>query len=314
MNALAGQRFRSTHKRKMARSVGDLVGNTPLLDLSKYSPHSRVRIYAKAEWCNPGGSVKDRPAKRILSTAVRSGQLTGEKILLDASSGNTGLAYALFAAARRYGVRLAVPENVSRYQKNLLRAYGADVVYTSAQEGSDGAIRTAQSIFAEEPEKYFYADQYSNEENWRAHYLGTAPEIWWQTHGTLTHFVAGLGTSGTFTGVARWLRMINPTIRLISVQPDSPFHGLEGLKHMPSALVPAIYDERLADENLEVPSEGSQELVRDLARREGLLVGLSAGGALYAARQVAAEIDHGIIVTVFADGGQRYLEEKFWDK
>ena len=314
MNSLSPQ-LRRTKRRKMpARSVYDLVGNTPLLDLSKYSPHPRVRIFAKAEWHNPGGSVKDRPASRIISTAVRSGQLTKEKFLLDASSGNTGLAYAMFAAARGFRVRLAVPENVSRYQKNLFRAFGADVVYTSAQDGSDGAIRAAQAIFAEAPEKYFYADQYGNQENWKAHYHTTAQEIWRQTRGKLTHFVAGLGTSGTFVGVGRWLRMINQAIRLISAQPDSPFHGLEGWKHLPSALVPAIYDERLADENLWIPTEAAQELVRDLARREGLLVGLSAGGALHAARQVAAEIDHGVIVTIFADGGQRYLEEKFWEE
>jgi len=313
MNLLSPQ-LHHKRRKKLARSVYDLVGNTPLLDLSKYSPHPRVRIFAKAEWYNPGGSVKDRPASRIISAAVRSGQLTKEKFLLDASSGNTGLAYAMFAAARGFRVRLAVPENVSRYQKNLFRAFGADVVYTSSQDGSDGAIRAAQAIFAEAPEKYFYADQYGNQENWKAHYHITAPEIWWQTRGKLTHFVAGLGTSGTFVGVGRWLRMIDPAIRLISAQPDSPVHGLEGWKHMPSALVPAIYDERLADENLWIPTEASQELVRDLARREGLLVGLSAGGALHAVRQVAAEIDHGVIVTIFADGGQRYLEEKFWEE
>ncbi len=311
MNILASPRSRSSKRRKPARSVGDLVGNTPLLDLSKFSPHPRVRIFAKAEWYNPGGSVKDRPASRIISSAVRCGQLTKDKTLLDSSSGNTGLAYAMFAAARGFNVLLAVPENVSQYQKNLLRAFGADVVYTSAQEGSDGAIRVAQTIFAEAPEKYFYADQYGNHENWKAHYNSTAPEIWRQTRGRLTHFVAGLGTSGTFVGVSRWLRMINPAIRLISAQPDSPLHGLEGWKHMPSAIVPAIYDDRLADENISVYTEAAQELVRDLARREGLLVGVSAGAALQAARQVAAEIQQGIIVTIFADGGQRYLDEKF---
>lgn len=313
MNSLFGQQSRASRKRKPARSAGDLVGNTPLLDLSKYSPRSGVRIFAKAEWYNPGGSVKDRPASRIISAAVRSGHLTKDKILLDSSSGNTGVAYALFAAARGFKVLLTVPANVSRHQKNLLRAFGAEVVYTNAQEGSDGAIRAAQAIFAEAPEKYFYADQYGNQENWKAHYHTTAPEIWRQTRGRLTHFVAGLGTGGTFVGVGRWLRMINPATRLISAQPDSPFHGLEGWKHMASALVPAIYDETIADQNISVPTEEAQELVRDLARREGLLVGLSAGGALQAARHVAAEIDRGIIVTIFADGGQRYLEEKFWD-
>jgi len=314
MNTLSKQRSRAGRNNMAARSVFDLVGNTPLLDLSRYSPRPKVKIFAKAEWYNPGGSVKDRPASRIISLALRHGQLTKDKILLDASSGNTGLAYALFAAARGYKVRLTVPENVSAHQKNMLRAFGAEVIYTSAQEGSDGAIRMAQTIFAEAPEKYYYADQYGNQENWKAHYHTTAPEIWRQTRGRLTHFVAGLGTSGTFIGVGRWLRMINPAIRLISAQPDSPFHGLEGWKHMASALVPAIYDEKLADENLSIPTEAAQELVRDLARRQGLLVGLSAGAALYAARHVAAEIDCGVIVTVFADGGQRYLEERFWEK
>lgn len=298
----------------MVRSIFDLVGNTPLLDLSKYSPHSQVRIFAKAEWYNPGYSVKDRPASRIVTAAKRSGQLANGKILLDSSSGSTGLAYALFAAALGHKVLLAVPENVGVYQKNMLRAFGAEVIYTSAQEGSDGAIRLAREIFAEAPEKYFYADQYSNPENWRAHYHTTAPEIWRQTRGGLTHFVAGLGTSGTFIGVARRLRMINPAVRVISAQPDSPFHGLEGWKHMASSVVPAIYDNRLADENIEVPTEAGQELVRDLARRDGLLVGISAGGALQAARQVAAEIKQGVIVTIFADGGQRYLDEKFWER
>lgn len=313
MMTLQKNKPRTGIRRTPARSVFDLVGNTPLLDLSKYSPHPQVRIFVKAEWYNPGYSVKDRPASRIMFSAIRSGQLTKGKILLDASSGNTGLAYALFAAALGYKVLLVMPENVSAYQKNLLRAFGAEVIYTSAQEGSDGAICVARQIFADAPEKYFYADQYSNPENWQAHYHTTAPEIWWQTRGRITHFVAGLGTSGTFVGTARWLRAINPAIRLISAQPDSPWHGLEGWKHMPSALVPAIYDDRLADENIEVPTEAAQDLVRDLARREGLLVGISAGGALQAAWQVAAEIERGVIVTIFADGGQRYLDEKFWE-
>lgn len=300
-------------RRTPACSVFDLVGNTPLLDLPTYSPHPQVRIFAKAEWYNPGYSVKDRAASRILRAAMSRGKLRHGRILLDATSGNTGLAYALFAAALRHKVLLAVPENVSPFQKNLFRAFAADVVYTNAQEGSDGAIRVARDIFAGAPEKYFYADQYSNPENWKAHYHTTGPEIWRQTAGKITHFVAGLGTSGTFVGTARWLRAINPAIRLISAQPDSPVHGLEGWKHMPSAIVPAIYDHRLADQNIEVSTEAAQELVRHLARRLGLLVGVSSGAALQATLQVAAELKRGCIVTIFADGGQRYLEERFWE-
>lgn len=290
------------------------VGNTPLLDLSAYSPNARVKIFAKAEWQNPGRSVKDRAASRIIRSALRSGALTRGKILLDSTSGNTGVAYALFGAALGVRVRLAVPDNVSDYLRDLLRAYGAEVIWTSAHEGSDGAIRMAHALYEERPAQYFYANQYGNPENWRAHYHATAREIWRQTRGRLTHFVAGLGTSGTFTGTGRRLRELNPGIRLVSVQPDSPLHGLEGLKHMPTAIVPAIYDAALADENLGVATEAAQELVRDLARRHGLLAGLSSGAALAAARLLAAGLDRGLIVTIFPDGGHRYLKEKFWNE
>lgn len=297
-----------------ARSVFALVGNTPLLDLSFASPNRRVKIFAKAEWQNPGRSIKDRAASRMLRAALRRGQLEHDKILLDSTSGNTGVAYALFGAALGIRVRLVVPENVSAYQKNLLTAYGADVIWTPASESSDGAIRVARALFEESPARYFYANQYGNAENWRAHYFGTAREIWKQTRGLLTHFVAGLGTSGTFTGTGRKFRELNPAIRLISVQPDSPLHGLEGLKHMPTAIVPAIYDANLADENLGIETEAAQELVRDLARRKGWLIGLSSGAALEAARRVAAKIESGFIVTIFPDGGHRYLEERFWNE
>jgi len=296
------------------RSVFTLVGNTPLLDLSFASPNRRVKIFAKAEWQNPGRSIKDRAASRMLRAALRRGQLDRKKILLDSTSGNTGVAYALFGAALSIRVRLVVPENVSAYQKNLLTAHGAEVIWTSASEGSDGAIRLARAMFEEAPSRYFYANQYGNPENWRAHYFGTAREIWKQTRGRLTHFVAGLGTSGTFVGTGRKLRELNPAIRLISVQPDSPLHGLEGLKHMPTAIVPAIYDANLADENLGVATEAAQEFVRDLARRKGWLIGLSSGAALEAARRVAAKIESGFIVTIFPDGGHRYLEERFWNE
>lgn len=295
------------------KSIFDFVGRTPLLDMSKYSPNNTVKIFAKAEWTNPGLSVKDRPASRIIRKALEGGELTANRILLDSTSGNTGLAYALFGAALGIRVRLVVPENVSRFQKNLLRAYGPDVVWTAAQEGSDGAIRAARAIFAETPQRYFYADQYSNPENWKAHYYTTALEIWQQTHGAVTHFIAGLGTTGTFVGVGRRLRELNPATRLIAFQPDSPFHGLEGLKHLRSAMVPSIYDATIADNNLEIATEAAQHWVRTLARRDGLLIGLSAGAALEASRKIAKQLDAGIIVTIFPDGGQRYLEESFWD-
>jgi cysteine synthase B len=303
-------------KRAFSSPVKDvfaLVGKTPLLDLSRYSPKSTVKIFAKAEWANPGHSVKDRPVSRIIRKALQRGELTRERILLDSTSGNTGLAYALFGAALGIRVRLAVPENVSPFQKNLLRAYGADVVWTSAQEGSDGAIRIARTIFAENPQRYYYADQYSNAENWKAHYHTTAPEIWRQTRGRLTHFVAGLGTTGTFMGASRRLLECNSSIRVLSFHPDSPFHGLEGLKHLPTALAPAIYDAALADDNLEIATEPAQHWMRELARREGYLIGLSSGAALEACRQVATRLESGVIVTIFPDGGHRYLEDSFWE-
>lgn len=304
-------------KRRLApppvKNVFALVGQTPLLDLSRYSPNAAVKLFAKAEWTNPGHSVKDRPASRIIRTAMRRGQLTREHILLDSTSGNTGLAYALYSAALGIRVRLVVPENVSPFQKHLLRAYGAEVIWSSAQEGSDGAIRVARAMVAENPRRYFYADQYSNAENWQAHYQTTAPEIWRQTRGRISHFVAGLGTTGTFIGAGRRLSKFNPAIRLISVQPDSPFHGLEGLKHLPTAIVPPIYDAALAHDNIGIATEAAQHWVRELARREGLLIGLSSGAALEACRQLASRLDAGVIVTIFPDGGQRYLDDNFWE-
>jgi len=297
----------------VVKNVFALVGNTPLLDLSRYSPKPAVRIFAKAEWANPGHSVKDRPASRIIRAAVQNSKLTHGRILLDSTSGNTGAAYALFGAALGIRVRLVVPENVSPFQKNLLRAYGAEVIWMSGQEGSDGAIRAARAMFAENPRRFYYADQYSNAENWQAHYHTTAVEIWRQTQGRLTHFVAGLGTSGTFVGSARRLLKFNPAIQLISFQPDSPFHGLEGLKHLPTAIVPSIYDATLAHNHLEIATEMAQHWVRELARREGLLIGLSSGAALEACRRVAARLDAGVIVTIFPDGGYRYLDDSFWN-
>ncbi|MFY9610800.1 MAG: cysteine synthase family protein [Blastocatellia bacterium] len=292
----------------------ELIGNTPVLRLRNVAPQSgRVEIYAKAEWFNPGGSVKDRPALSMILDGERTGRLTRDKIILDATSGNTGIAYAWIGAARGYKVKLALPQNASDERKRILKSYGAELVLTSPLEGSDGAIREARRLFAEDPGLYFYADQYNNPANWRAHYETTANEIWEQTGGRVTHFVAGLGTSGTFVGTSRRLKELNPAIRVISFQPDSPFHGLEGLKHMETAIVPGIYDSALADEQYEIRTEEAHQCTRRLGRREGLLVGVSSGAAFACALKVAEKIESGVIVTVFPDAGDKYLSERFWD-
>ncbi len=297
-----------------AASIVDLIGNTPLLRLSSFEAGLRgVQLYAKAEWRNPGGSVKDRPAARMIADGERSGALTREKILLDATSGNTGIAYAMICAAKGYRVRLCVPGNVTPERKRILKAFGAEVVFTDPMEGSDGAIIRARAMYAEQPDVYFYPDQYSNPSNWRAHYDTTAPEILEQTGGRLTHFVAGLGTSGTFVGAGRRLREHNPAIRLISVQPDSPLHGLEGLKHMDTAIVPAIYDATLADEDVRVGTEEAFEYTRRLAS-QGTFVGISSGANLAGALHVARNATDAVIVVVFCDGGEKYLSERLWDQ
>jgi S-sulfo-L-cysteine synthase (O-acetyl-L-serine-dependent) len=292
----------------------ELVGNTPLLRLRNITASSKVEIYAKAEWFNPGGSVKDRPALNMILDGERSGKLAPGKIILDATSGNTGIAYAWIGAARGYKVRLALPQNASEERKRILRSYGAELVLTNPLEGSDGAIREAQRLYAESPDLYFYPDQYNNRANWKAHYDSTALEIWEQTSGRVTHFVAGLGTSGTFVGAARRLKELNRQIKTISFQPDSPFHGLEGLKHMASAIVPGIYDPALADEDYEISTETAHEYTRRLGKDEGLLVGVSSGAALTCALMVANNIESGVIVTVFPDSGDKYLSERFWDE
>ncbi|MFI5179383.1 MAG: pyridoxal-phosphate dependent enzyme [Vicinamibacterales bacterium] len=290
-----------------------LVGKTPLVRLRAYEPKPGVEIYAKLESQNPGGSVKDRAALAMILDGERRGRLTPGRVLLDATSGNTGIAYATLASARGYRVRLCLPANVTTERKRLLTALGADLVLTDAMEGSDGAIREARRIVERDPGAYFYPDQYSNPANWRAHYETTGVELIEQTAGRVTHFVAGLGTSGTFVGTGRRLRVWRPSVELVSVEPDSPLHGLEGLKHMASALVPAIYDPALANRALTVPTEESYALVRQLARHHGLFVGPSSGAALAGCLRVAAAIDRGVIVTVFPDGGDRYLSERFWD-
>ncbi len=293
------------------------LGNTPLVRFESLTAGVQpVQILGKAEWLNPGGSVKDRAAFNIIESALRTGALGGGKRLLDATSGNTGIAYAMIGAARGVGVTLCVPENVSVERKRILAAYGAEIIWTDPQEGIDGAIRRARKLSQEHREKYFYADQYSNDANWLAHYHGTAVEIWSQTRGAITHFVAGLGTSGTFVGTTRRLKELSPSIQAISVQPDSAFHGLEGLKHMPTALVPRIYDPSLADSMLDVSTEAAYAMVKRIARSEGVLLGISGGAALVAAekvaRQLAAKNEAGVIVTVLPDSGDRYLSENFW--
>lgn len=295
-------------------SVIELIGDTPLVRLARFEAGlDNVELYAKIEGRNPGGSVKDRPAARMIQEGERSGALRPGRIILDATSGNTGIAYAMIGASRGYPVRLCMPGNVTPERKRILRAYGADIVFTDPLEGSDGAILKARALFEQDPDLYFYPDQYNNDANWRSHYDTTAPEIIEQTGGRLTHFVAGLGTSGTFVGVGRRLRLFNPSIRLISVQPDSPLHGLEGLKHMESAIVPGIYDPTLADEDLRVSTEEAHELTRQLAVQEGLLVGISSGANLVAALRVARGTRDAQIVVIFCDGGEKYLSERFWE-
>ena len=299
---------------RTATSIVDLIGNTPLIRLAAFEAGLRnVELYAKAEWKNPGGSVKDRPALRMIEDGEKSGALTRDKIILDATSGNTGIAYALIGAARGYRVQLCVPSNVTPERKRILKAFGAEIVFTDPMQGSDGAILKARELFAAAPELYFYADQYNNAGNWRAHYDTTAAEILEQTGGRITHFVAGLGTSGTFMGAGRRFREFKPSIQLISVQPDSPLHGLEGLKHMETAIVPGIYDPSLADEDIGVATEDAFEFTRQLARI-GLFVGISSGANLAAALRVARRSPDAVMVIVFPDGGEKYLSERFWDE
>jgi cysteine synthase B len=292
------------------------VGNTPLLPLRRIregiSPE--VQIYAKAEWFNPGGSVKDRPALNIMKRALAEGRLGGGKRLLDSTSGNMGIAYATFGASMGVGVTLAIPGNASQERLAILKALGAELILTDPLEGSDGAIRVARRMAEEHPERYFYADQYNNPANWQAHYMSTGPEIIQQTDGRVTHFVAGLGTSGTLMGTARYLREYNRDIEVIAVQPDDAFHGLEGLKHMPSAIQPGIYDPSFPDRSLAISTEAAYAMTRDLARREGMFVGISSGAAAAAALQVALELDEGLVVTVFPDAGYKYLSETFWEE
>jgi len=303
--------------RKLGVGVLERIGNTPLLRLERIGQkYPAVEFYAKAEWFNPGGSVKDRAALNMIREGERSGALRPGKIILDATSGNTGIAYAMIGAALGYPVLLCLPANASPERKRILSAYGAEIVLTPADEGSDGAIRRAREVYASNPGKYFYPDQYSNPANWQAHYQGTAVEIWEQTDHRITHFVAGLGTSGTFIGTSRRLKELNPAIRCISLQPDSAFHGLEGWKHMATALVPKIYDPGVADQAMIVHTEDAYDMARRLAREEALLVSPSASAALVGSMQVAASLgksEPAVIVAIFPDAAEKYLSERFWD-
>src|SRR6202158_1034001 len=303
---------------RLGRRSLELIGNTPLLRLERLTRDlPGIEVLGKAEWYNPGGSVKDRAASNIVAQARASGTFGPGNTLLDSPSVNTGTAYAMIAAAQGFPITLCMPENVSVERKRILHAYGANIIYTDPADGSDGAIRTAREFYAKDPGKYFYADQYSNDANWQAHYHGTANEIWQQTEGRVTHFVSMMGTSGTFVGTTRRLKKLNPAIRCISLQPDSPFHGIEGAKHMASAIVPKIYDAKLADEDIGISTEEAYRMAIRLAREEGLLVGISAAAAVVGCLQVAQTLGQGeraVFVTILCDSGDNYLSERFWEE
>jgi cysteine synthase B len=305
--------------RTEAEPLLDTIGNTPLLRLQKIpAEFPDVEIFAKAEYFNPGGSVKDRAARNMVLDGERSGKLNHQRIILDSTSGNTGIAYAMIGANRGYKVKLVLPENASIERKRILKAYGAEMVFSDPGDGSDGAIRLCREIYMADPDRYFYPDQYNNPANWKAHFEGTGPEIIQQTGGRVTHFIASMGTSGTFTGVSRRLKRDIPNVKCYSAQPSSGFHGLEGLKHMPTAIVPGIYDEKLADGNLWIETEDAYKMVRRLGREEGLLCGISSGanvlGATMLARQLADRGESGTIVTVLCDSADKYLSEHFWEE
>jgi cysteine synthase B len=304
----------------LGHSLIERIGNTPLLRLDALTRDlPGIALLGKAEWYNPGGSVKDRAAANIVAQGRRSGQLRPGKILLDATSGNTGIAYAMLGAAEGFPVTLCMPENVSRERKQILHGYGANILYTDPADGSDGAIRMARELASKHPDQYFYADQYSNDANWKAHYSTTANEIWQQTQGRVTHFVSMLGTSGTFVGTTRRLKELNPSVNCISLQPDSSFHGIEGAKHMATAIVPKIYDASIADANLEISTEDAYAMARQLSRNAGLLVGISAAAAVVGCLKIARELplkksQEAVIVTILCDSGDKYLSERFWSE
>jgi len=305
--------------RTQAEPLLATIGNTPLLRLEKIGREfPDVEILAKAEYFNPGGSVKDRAALNMVLDGERSGRLNPQRTILDATSGNTGIAYAMIGANRGYRVMLCLPQNASQERKRILKAYGAGMVFSPAEEGSDGAIRLCRKLYMADPDLYFYPDQYNNPANWKAHFEGTGAEIVEQTRGTLTHFVASMGTSGTFMGVTRRLRRDLPEVKCYSAQPSSGFHGLEGLKHMPTAIVPGIYDDKLADGNVWIETEDAYRMVRRLSREEGLLVGISSGANVHAAtvlaRNLASRGESATIVTMLCDSAEKYLSERFWNE
>lgn len=324
MSASTSQLSPQTARQLLGNTQLERVGNTPLIRLQRIASGLKgIQILGKAEWVNPGGSVKDRPAFNIVREAERNGQLRPGRTLLDATSGNTGIAYAMIGAARGFPVKLCMPSNVSLERKRILKAYGAEVVFTDPNDGSDGAIRKARELAAADPDQYFYADQYSNDANWRAHYTTTANEIWNQTDGRVTHFVATMGTSGTFVGCSRRLRELNLQIKCISLQPDSPFHGLEGLKHMATAIVPKIYDQSLADEDHGISTEAAYAMLKRLAREEGMLVGISSGAAVVGALELAMRLEksgwvekngEAVIVTILCDSADKYLSDRLWEE
>jgi cysteine synthase B len=294
-------------------SLLDRIGETPLVRIKRLADSKSVEVYAKLEGFNPGGSVKIRPAFNMIRAGLESGELAPGRTIIDATSGNTGIAYALIGATLGYPVLLAMPANASPERKRILKSYGAELLLTNALEGPDGAIKAIRELHRRSPDAFFYPDQYNNDANWKAHYQTTALEILEQTGGELTHFVAGLGTTGTFVGTSRRLKECVPGIKTVSFLPDSPLHGIEGLKHIPSSMVPGIYDPRLAAEQLEVSTEEAQDMCRRLVREEGLFVGVSSGAALAAARKLASRLRTGRIVTIFPDGGDRYLSDDFWN-
>jgi len=310
------QRMTDSFIAPQARDIEELVGNTPLVRIKNLTADlpPDVHIYGKAEFFNPGGSVKDRAALSMIRDGERRGTLHPGKTIIDASSGNTGIAYAWIGAAMGYRVRICLPGNASPERKRMLAAYGAEVTLTNPLEGTDGAQRVVKEIVAADPDLYYYPDQYNNDANWRAHYNGTANEIWEQTGGKITHFVAGLGTTGTFVGTTRRLKELNPAIQCISFQPELPMHGLEGMKYLATAVVPGIWDEHLPDREMWAPTEDAYTMVKRLAREEGLFVGISAGAAIATSLKLAQGMERGVIVTILCDGADKYLSERFWDE
>lgn len=314
MDSSLARKIKVLEKRKRVESVIDLIGNTPLIRLAKIvdglNPH--VEVYAKAEWFNPGGSIKDRPALRMILDGIRTGKLSRDKIIMDSSSGNTAIAYAMIGAALDYRVELVTPANMNIERKRTLEAFGAKMILSDSLEGSDGAIKVARRLKAENPDKYFMPDQYNNPANPLSHYETTAPEIWQQTHGRVTHFLAGIGTSGTLMGMGRRLKEFNPNIKVIAIEPAEPLHGLEGLKHMATSIVPGIYDPTFADEKIQVSTEDSYRVMKELLKKEGLFVGHSSGAAVYATLEYAKSLKEGVVVTILPDGGYRYLSGGIW--